>query len=395
VSYSMVRRRTGRARSNGDRGPAAVPRNAVHGGSNRGARGKPSGNLRRSSVLAALVAYVLVGAFIGMATWKLTETAVETASAPAAVEPPREEPRVEAVAPPPAAPRGPHQDLTLSTLLERQPPASGFVGLFVRNLTTGAEASINPNRIFPAASLYKVPIMVETVRQIRLGRIAPDQQMVVQRAHKVPGSGVLQSRIGESVPIREVLRLLIAESDNVAAMMLLDLTGLNNVNQTMRGLGLGATKLLDYRAQGAYEGVGPYATSPADMGLLLDTIGTGRLVDQEASDEALKLLGQKQASDLISEALPFNVKVAHKWGEIPGARHEAGIVFTPQFNYVVVIMTESVDPVASPGYIRDISKSIYSYFEQTLTSSGQASRPAQAPQPAQASQPMQADEPTQ
>ena len=335
----------------------------ARGAAPRGARNGSPTALGRRSVLAALVAYVLVGAFIGLATWKLTETAVETVQAPAA-DGSREEPRVAAVEAPAPAPRGPHVDAALLGLLERQQPASGFVGLFVRNLTTGAEATINATRIFPAASLYKVPIMVETVRQIRLGRIAPEQQMVVQRAHKVPGSGVLQSRIGDSVPVREVLRLLIAESDNVAAMMLLDLTGLNNVNQTMRGLGLDTTRLLDFRAPGAYDGVGPYSTSPADMGLLLDTIGTGRLVDQEASDEALRLLGQKQASDLLSEGLPFNVKVAHKWGEIPGARHEAGIVFGPRFNYVVVVMTENVDPSVSPGYIRDLSKAIYTFFDQ-------------------------------
>jgi beta-lactamase class A len=301
------------------------------------------------------VAYVLVGAFIGLATWKLTETAVETIQSQEAVDVALDEPRVAAVEPPVPSSRGPYPDAALLSLLERQPPASGFVGLFVRNLTTGAEATVNPNRVFPAASLYKVPIMVETVRQIRLGRIAPDQPIVVQRVHKVPGSGVLQSRVGEGVPVREVLRLLIAESDNVAAMMLLDLTGLNNVNQTMRGLGLDATRLLDYRAPGAANGVGPYSTSPADMGLLLDTIGTGRLVDQEASDEAL----------------PFNVKVAHKWGEIPGARHEAGIVYAPRFNYVVVIMTENVDPAISPGYIRELSKAIYTFFDQTSSQARQ------------------------
>jgi beta-lactamase class A len=314
---------------------------------------------------------VLVGAFIGVATWKLTETAVETIQSQEAVDMALDEPRVAAVEPPVPPSRGPRPDAALLSLLERQPPVSGFVGLFVRNLTSGAEATVNPNRVFPAASLYKVPIMVETVRQIRLGRIAPDQPILVQRVHKVPGSGVLQSRVGESVPVREVLRLLIAESDNVAAMMLLDLTGLNNVNQTMRGLGLDATRLLDYRAPGASEGVGPYSTSPADMGLLLDTIGTGRLVDQEASDEALRLLGQKQASDLLGEALPFNVKVAHKWGEIPGARHEAGIVFAPRFNYVVVIMTENVDPAFSPGYIRELSRSIYTFFDQTSSQARQ------------------------
>jgi beta-lactamase class A len=180
----------------------------------------------------------------------------------------------------------------------------------------------------------------------------------------VGGSGVLQGRVGDSLPVKELLRLMIAESDNIAAMMLMDLTGLNNVNLTMRGLGLESTRLLDYRGQGAYNGVGPYSTSPIDMGLLLDTIGSGRLVDEPTSEEALKLLGVKQASDLLSESLPFNVKVAHKWGEIPGARHEAGVVFTPRFKYVVVILTENVDPNSSPAYIRDLSKAIYNYFDQ-------------------------------
>jgi len=273
--------------------------------------------LPKRSVLAALVAYVLVGAFIGLATWKLTATAVETAQGPAVAQP-TAEPVVDAVQAPPPASNGPHLDSALMSVLERQTPAQGTVGLFVRNLTTGSEASINPNRVFAAASLYKVPIMVETIRQIRLGRISPEQQLVVQRSQWVPGSGVLQGRVGDSLTVKELLRLMIGESDNIAAIMLLDLTGLNNVNQTMRGLGLESTRLLDYHAPGAYNGLGPYLTSPADMGLLMDTIGSGRLVDQDTSDEALKLLGLKQASDLLSESLPWNVKVAHKWGRSQG-----------------------------------------------------------------------------
>jgi len=325
--------------------------------------------------VAALVAYVLVGAFIGLATWKLTETAIDSAHAPVVVAASTEAEPVNAVLPPPV-PSGPYLDASLLGLLERQAPANGTVGLYVRNLTTGSEASINAGRVFPAASLYKVPIMVETVRQIRLGHLAADQKMTVQRAHWVPGSGVLQGRVGEAIPIRELLRLLIAESDNIAAMMLLDATGLANVNQSMQSLGLIGTRLLDYRAQGAYNNGGPYFTSAADMGKLLGTIATGQLVDQEASDEALRLLGQKQASDLLGESLPWNVKVAHKWGEIPGARHDAGLVFSPKFQYVVVVMTQDVDPRGSPSYIRDLSKTIYDFFEQqSLT----ATMPARGP----------------
>lgn len=363
MSQSIARHRSVRVRAVAQRGPAAVPhRAAVRALPGRGPRPDAARGLRRRSVLVALVAYILVGAFIGLATWKLTETAVESTQAVVAVAP--TEPDVAAVEAVQSAPLVTHLDPALLDLLERQGPPNGIVGLFVRNLTTGAEASINPTRVFPAASLYKLPILVETIRQIKLGRISADQQIVVQRAQWVGGSGVLQGRVGDSLPVKELLRLMIAESDNIAAMMLMDLTGLNNVNQTMRALGLESTRLLDYRGQDAYNGVGPYSTSPIDMGLLMDTIGSGRLVDEQTSEEALKLLGAKQTSDLLSEPLPFSVKVAHKWGEIPGARHEAGVVFTPRFRYVVVIMTENVDPNSSPAYIRDLSKAIYNYFDQ-------------------------------
>jgi beta-lactamase class A len=311
--------------------------------------------------VAALLAYVLVGAFLGLAGWKLTETAVSTRQD---VEQPTADATV-VVPPPPPVPTGPHQDAALLNLLRRNPPPSGTEGLYIHNLTTGAEASVNADRVFAAASLYKLPIMVETIRQIQMGRISPDQLLVVGRANVVPGSGVLQGRVGDSLSVRELLRLMIGESDNIAAMMLADLVGLNNVNQTSVGLGLQSTRLLDWRAPGANDDNGPYTTSPGDMGRLLETIADGRLVDQATSDEALRLMGQKQTSELLGELLPWNVRIAHKWGEIPGAHHDAGIVYAQNFKYVIVVMTENTNPEASPVYIRNLSKTVYDFFSQS------------------------------
>ncbi len=315
---------------------------------------------RRTSLLAAVVAYVLVGAFIGVAAWKLTETAVETKE----LEAFERTSITEAFVPPPIL-SGPFHDLALQGVLEQNLPAAGTVGLYVKHLSTGASASVNGDRVMPAASLYKLPIMTEVIRQVRLQRLSLDQQMTVNRAHWVPGSGVLQARVGESLPVRELLQLLIQQSDNIAAMMLLDLTGLNNVNLTMQGMGLRQTRLLDYRTPGVLSTpIGPYQTTAGDMGLLMDTIAGGKLVDPTGSEEALKLLEAKQASELLADGLPWWAKVAHKWGEIPGARHEAGIVFTPRGQYVVIVMTENLDPNGSGGYITDVSRAIFAYFEK-------------------------------
>ena len=102
-------------------------------------------------------------------------------------------------------------------------------------------------------------------------------------------------------------------------------------------------------------------------------------MDQGTSDEALRLMAQKQASDLLAELLPWNVRVPHKWGEIPGARHEAGIVYGSRFEYVVVVMTENVDPRGSPAYIRDLSKAVYDYFDQEIPAPPPTSAPVVVP----------------
>jgi len=43
---------------------------------------------------------------------------------------------------------------------------------------------------------------------------------------------------------------------------------------------------------------------------------------------ALTLLELKQTVSWLSDDLPFWVKVAHKWGDLPQARNDAGVVFS-------------------------------------------------------------------
>lgn len=310
----------------------------------------------RRSLFSPLIAAVLVGLFLGVLAWKLAQTTVETKQLESF-----ERPNV--AEEPPALAASPFADQQLADLVLSQAPARGTAGLYVKDLTTGAEAALNGDRVFPAASLYKLPVMAEVIRQVRLRRLNLDQELVVGRSHWVAGSGVLQARIGESLTVRELLRLLIAESDNIAAMMLLDLVGLENVNQTLQGMGLRSTRLLDARTSGANNGLGPYTTAPADMGLLLDIVASGKLVDAVGSEDALRLLENRQASGWLGDGLPWWAKIAHKWGEVPGARHDAGVVFTPRGRYVIVVMTEDVDANGSGGYIRDVSRAVFSYFE--------------------------------
>lgn len=233
----------------------------------------------------------------------------------------------------------------------------GVAAIAIADLRTGTTASVQADRVFPAASLFKLPVLVEVLKEIRLGRLQMDRAFTVQQDQWTDGSGVLQARVGDRVRVDELLRLLVQESDNMAALVLLDAVGVQNANATMRSIGLTATRLRDRRTEPDAQ----HTTSAGDMARLMTMIGSGTLIDAQTSEDALKLLELQQTNNWLAEGLPWWVKLAHKWGDIQGARHDAGIIFSPRATYVAVVLTEGGDPVQAR---RLISRAARLAFDQ-------------------------------
>ncbi len=116
----------------------------------------------------------------------------------------------------------------------------GTVGVAARNLASGAEAHVNADDLFPLASCFKIPVMVEVMRQVDAGALRLDDRLTLTEADKSPGSLLLHCHEGLLPSVRDLLYLMITLSDNTATDMLWRLVGLGAVNEAMRGLGLEA-----------------------------------------------------------------------------------------------------------------------------------------------------------
>lgn len=302
---------------------------------------------RRPS-LTGLLVRALVLFFVGMAAWRLAVLGFETYEASRFTRPP-------VVARP--QPIVPASDEGLDELLRQAGLPGGTLGVYVRNLSSGVSGGINADRRFAAASLYKVPVLVEVYKQQRLKRFGWDDRLTIRQDHWTDGSGVLQARVGTSLTVGELLRLMIVESDNIAANMLSELVGIQQVNDTMVQLGLRSTRVVDFRGN-----EGP-TTSAEDMGRLFEFIASGRLVDAQTSEEAIRLLEQKQKQQWLADGLPFWGRLAHKWGDLPNARHDAGIIYTPHNQIVLAVLTENGGAGNAAEQIRSISRRVVGYFE--------------------------------
>lgn len=250
-------------------------------------------------------------------------------------------------------------------LVKAVAPSAGSISFYVKSLNTGASADMDADRVVPSASLFKVPILVEVLRQQSLGLFDMDTQVLLQQRHWAEGSGVLQAQIGKKFSVRELLNYMIGVSDNVAALALLDLVGTDSVNLTLQANGLEATRLRIGNPARDWGGQpGENTTTAREMGILLEKIATGKILDEKASEEAVRLLSQPQQASWLPALLPKGVQVAHKSGELPGVRHDAGVVYTPRGQFVVVVLNSGLsDYDAAAQSIARVARAAYDYFE--------------------------------
>lgn len=243
---------------------------------------------------------------------------------------------------------------------------TGRWGLVLINKSTGKVLKINPEMVFPAASMIKVPIMYEIMAQAAVGTIDLDASLVVKSDVRVGGAGILQElRPNITMTVRELVTLMIILSDNTATNMLINLVGMEAVNATMIDLGLKSTvlrrQMMDFDAARAGK---ENQTTAADVALLFEIIESSRDLPQEYGTLMLDILKRQQVRDKLPFYLPEETVIAHKTGTLTAVEHDGGILFLPSGSYIIAILTadlaanyQGLQLVASMGKI------IYEHFE--------------------------------
>jgi beta-lactamase class A len=154
-------------------------------------------------------------------------------------------------------------------------------------------------------------------------------------------------------PVSQALNQLITISHNYAALLLSDKIGLSNVQTLIHENGLTSSTV-----------VAPPRTTAHDIVLFYEKLYDGQLIDRNYSNQMLDLLKKQTLNDRIPAELPEGTVVAHKTGELDGYKHDAGIVYGPKGEYIIVMMSNTQDPQIAVQKMADLSKQVYDYFEK-------------------------------
>src|SRR5437867_8628612 len=248
----------------------------------------------------------------------------------------------------------------------------GVMGVAIVDLTDGRAILKNPDHVFPTASSIKIAILIELYHQEQearggaQGKAKLDDVYIFDPKDWVEDSQIMAGLTAgvTRVTNRDLAQFMVAVSDNAATNVLIDRVGKDNVNMTLRGLGLTKTmlrrKMMDVAA--ARRGDENVST-PQEMARLLEVIYKGKLLNKELNEQFIKQLSTLKDS-YIPRELPPGVQVANKPGSLQGVRTDSGIVFARNRPFAISVMTAyDRDERAAERAISAIALEAYQYLE--------------------------------
>ena len=278
---------------------------------------------------------------------------------------------------------------------------NGVLGVSVKHLDTGEYYCLNGDKVFPTASVFKVPVIVEFFRQVDRGEIDLDEQVFLSERDKVPGSGVLKE-LSEGMPVsyRDLLNLMMIVSDNTATDLVVKRVGFDNINAAMKKFGLEKTHVTKYcrdilfdlvglndlepeemtidvfreaAENGEYTGSWSLGvenndvSTPIEMNHLLELVNNGEAASKESCEKILDIMAKCQTGNYrIPKYLPQKkLLLQRKTGSLPGIRNDVGIITMKESGekYCLTCFTMKAEDIyAAEEVIARVSQVVYEYF---------------------------------
>lgn len=193
-----------------------------------------------------------------------------------------------------------------------------------------------------SASMIKVFLLATAMERVQQGTLSLDQTLTLHSSDKVGGAGVIAGYAsGTELTLDTVLRFMITESDNTATNMVINLLGMDAINEYIQRNGYHDTilqrKMMDFDAVAA--GRENY-TSAADLGHFFVKLYNRNCVTPELDDVMLDYLAGQTDTECFPAALP-GVMMAHKTGELGGLYDDGGIIYQEGKPFIMVGMTEN------------------------------------------------------
>jgi beta-lactamase class A len=237
--------------------------------------------------------------------------------------------------------------------------ADDRLGVYFEYLPTGGSIGINQDYRYFAASLLKVPIVIQAYLSRERGLLSFDDPLVLQEEDLDRRFGVMwREGAGATLTVRQAVRAVLVDSDNTALAAL-------QRHLTTRHVAF-LDEAFDYldipKELVSREAV----VSPKNYSSVLRSLYLAVALPPASASEMLSLLSASSFSNGLRAGVPGTVRVAHKMGVYEAVAEEptisdCGIVYVPKRPFLMCVMVQADALDEAARHIEDLTRLAYEF----------------------------------
>jgi len=103
--------------------------------------------------------------------------------------------------------------------------------IFIKDLKSNETCTINQTQVVPSASIIKLFIMAKAFQLACIGKLNLNDRISISKNDRVPYSILYVLDETNTYTIRDLIILMIIQSDNTATNQLIHMLGMENINE--------------------------------------------------------------------------------------------------------------------------------------------------------------------
>lgn len=257
---------------------------------------------------------------------------------------------------------------------------NAIVGVSVLNLSNGDTLTVNKTHHFPMQSVYKFHLALAVLNQVDKGTFSLNQNILVKKTDLLPNLySPMREKYPEgnvNLPLSEILKYTVAQSDNSACDLLFRLLGgPQKVNSYIHKIGVKEVNIVAPEEEMQKDWQVQYTnwSTPIAATQLLQKFYQRKLLSKNSQDFLWKTMtGTTTGPNKIRGLLPKEAVVAHKTGfsgknaeGLTGATNDIGIIVLPNGQKIAIallVSNSTETEIVNERIMAEITKEVWDYY---------------------------------
>lgn len=221
----------------------------------------------------------------------------------------------------------------------------GKYSFFFEDLKSGYVYGYNENVCMTAAGCMKLPIAVSLIKAVENKKVDFMDRVKIQTSDKVYGTGIIHEFNEREYTVFELMVIMLIQSDNTAANKIIDIVGMEQINEDIIAMGLKNTRLNrktndERTAITDVENI----TTAYDLSKIWKHLSNGTFLSKDNGQMLIDILRRQQIKNKLALYIPDDLKIeiSSKTGDKKGVENDTAYLELPKGKFVFTVLSQDI-----------------------------------------------------